>query len=71
LLVEISMPKSLMSDIRTGSIDLEQDEVDLSELDSNKEDQKVKSDQEQTDQTNQEANDVSQDVAQDQQGMGI
>jgi hypothetical protein len=33
-LVEISMPKSLMSDIRTGSIDLEDQEVDLSDLDA-------------------------------------
>ena len=70
-LVEISMPKSLMSDIRTGSIDLEQEEVDLSELDGNEEEQQANSQQEQTDETNQEANDVSQDVTQDQQGMGI
>ena len=32
-LVEITMPKSLMSDIRTGSIELEEQELDLSELD--------------------------------------
>ena len=32
-LVEISMPKSLMSDIRTGSIELEGEEIDLEELD--------------------------------------
>lgn len=32
-LVEITMPKSLMSDIRTGSIDLEDQAVDLSDLD--------------------------------------
>ena len=32
-LVEIVMPKSLMSDIRTGSIELEDQEIDLSELD--------------------------------------
>ena len=33
-LVNISMPKSLMSDIRTGSLDLEGQEVDLQDLDS-------------------------------------
>jgi hypothetical protein len=32
-LVEITMPKSLMSDIRTGSIELEDEEVDLEDLD--------------------------------------
>lgn len=32
-LVEIVMPKSLMSDIRTGSVELEDQEIDLSELD--------------------------------------
>jgi hypothetical protein len=33
-LVEISMPKSLMSDIRTGSVNIEDQLVDLSELDA-------------------------------------
>lgn len=33
-LVEISMPKSLMSDIKTGSVDMEDEEVDLSDLDA-------------------------------------
>ena len=33
-LVEITMPKTLMSDIRTGSIDLEEQELDLQELDN-------------------------------------
>lgn len=33
-LVEIVMPKSLMSDIRTGSIELEGQSIDLEELDS-------------------------------------
>lgn len=33
-LVEIIMPKSLMSDIRTGSIELEDQDIDLEELDS-------------------------------------
>jgi len=32
-LVEITMPKTLMSDIRTGSVDLEEQELDLQELD--------------------------------------
>jgi hypothetical protein len=32
-LVEISMPKNLMSDIRTGSIELEDQEIDLEDLD--------------------------------------
>lgn len=32
-LIEITMPKSLMNDIRTGSIDIEDEEVDLSDLD--------------------------------------
>ena len=32
-LVEISMPKALMSDIRTGSVELEDEEVDLEDLD--------------------------------------
>jgi hypothetical protein len=32
-LVEITMPKSLMSDIKTGSLELEQQELDMSELD--------------------------------------
>jgi hypothetical protein len=32
-LVEITMPKSLMSDIRTGSIELEDEDIDLADLD--------------------------------------
>jgi hypothetical protein len=32
-LVEIVMPKNLMSDIRTGSIELEDQDIDLEELD--------------------------------------
>ena len=32
-LVEITMPKALMSDIRTGSIELEDQDVDLEDLD--------------------------------------
>jgi hypothetical protein len=33
-LVEITMPKSLMSDIRTGSIEMEDQDIDLADLDS-------------------------------------
>lgn len=33
-LVEITMPKHLMSDIKTGSVELEDQEVDLEDLDS-------------------------------------
>jgi hypothetical protein len=33
-LVEITIPKSLMSDIRTGSIELEDQDIDLEDLDS-------------------------------------
>lgn len=32
-LVEITMPKALMSDIRTGSIELEDEDIDLEDLD--------------------------------------
>jgi hypothetical protein len=32
-LVSITMPKSLMSDIRTGSIELEDQDIDLADLD--------------------------------------
>lgn len=32
-LVEITMPKALMSDIRTGSVELEDQDIDLEELD--------------------------------------
>ena len=32
-LVEISMPKNLMSDIRTGSVELEDEDIDLKDLD--------------------------------------
>lgn len=33
-LVEISMPKSLISDIRTGSVELEDQDIDLADLDA-------------------------------------
>jgi hypothetical protein len=32
-LVEITMPKALMNDIRTGSIEMENEDIDLDELD--------------------------------------
>jgi hypothetical protein len=32
-LVEITMPKALMQDIRTGSIEMEDEEIELDELD--------------------------------------
>ena len=32
-LVEITVPKALMSDIRTGSVELEDEEIDLKDLD--------------------------------------
>ena len=48
-LVEITMPKALMSDIRTGSIELEDQEIDLEELDqayeSDLDQEQVQSDQ--------------------------
>lgn len=50
-LVEIIIPKSLMSDIRTGSIELEDQDIDLEELDSSYEEdldqQEFKNDDEQ------------------------
>jgi hypothetical protein len=33
-LVQITMPKALMSDIRTGSVELEDQDIDLEDLDS-------------------------------------
>ena len=33
-LVQITMPKSLMGDIRTGSVELEDQDIDLEDLDS-------------------------------------
>jgi hypothetical protein len=32
-LVEITMPKALMTDIRTGSVEMEDEEIDLEDLD--------------------------------------
>ena len=59
-LVEITMPKSLMSDVRTGSIELEGEEIDLEDLDSAYEkdlDQEVM-------QSDAKAEDVQQDLQQ-------
>ena len=60
-LVEITMPKSLMSDIRTGSIELEGEEIDLEDLDSAYEQDL---DQEQI-QSDERAEDVQQNLQQD------
>ena len=60
-LVEIVMPKSLMSDIRTGSIELEGEEIDLEDLDQSYE---KDLDQEQM-QSDEKAQDVQQDLQQD------
>lgn len=59
-LVEITMPKALMSDIRTGSIELEGEEIDLEELDQAYEQDL---DQEQI-QSDEKAEDVQQNLAQ-------
>ena len=53
-LVEITMPKSLMSDIRTGSIELEDEEIDLQDLDDAYE-QDLDKEEYQNDQTAQNA----------------
>lgn len=50
-LVEITMPKSLMSDIKTGSLELEQQELDMSELDDQYTDSGRDPEQEQADPT--------------------
>jgi hypothetical protein len=53
-LVEITMPKALMSDIRTGSVELEDQEIDLEDLDQAYE-QDVDQDQYQSDEQAQDA----------------
>lgn len=59
-LVEIIMPKNLMSDIRTGSIELEDEEIDLEELD-----QAYEQDLDKEEMQNQEqAQDAQQDLQQ-------
>jgi hypothetical protein len=55
-LVEITMPKSLMSDIRTGSIELEDQDIDLADLDDAYE-QDIDQDEYQNDQQAQNAQD--------------
>lgn len=53
-LVEIVMPKSLMSDIRTGSIEMEDQDIDLAELD-NAYEQDLDKEQSQSDEQAQDA----------------
>ena len=60
-LVEITMPKHLMSDIRTGSIELEDQDIDLEDLDSAYE-KDLDDDQYQSDA---KAQDAQQDLEQD------
>ena len=60
-LVEITMPKHLMSDIRTGSIELEDQDIDLEDLDSAYE-HDLDDDQYQSDA---KAQDAQQDLQQD------
>ena len=58
-LVEIVMPKSLMSDIKTGSVEMEDEDIDLEELDSAYE-QDLDKDENQSDA---KAEDAQQDLA--------
>jgi hypothetical protein len=60
-LVEITMPKHLMSDIRTGSVELEDQDIDLEDLDSAYE-KDLDDDQYQSDA---KAQDAQQDLEQD------
>ena len=53
-LVEITMPKALMNDIRTGSIEMEDQDIDLDELDAAY-DEDLDKDAVQSDQDSQEA----------------
>ena len=62
-LVEITMPKALMSDIRTGSIEMEDQDIDLEELDQAYE-QDVDKDEYQNDE---QAQDAQQSLDQQQQ----
>jgi hypothetical protein len=54
-LVEIVMPKNLMSDIRTGSIEMEDQDIDLEELDSAYEQDLDKQEFKQDDQADQQS----------------
>lgn len=58
-LVEIVMPKSLMSDIRTGSIEMEDQDIDLAELDQAYEQDLDKEES----QSDERADDAQQDLA--------
>jgi hypothetical protein len=58
-LVEIVMPKSLMSDIRTGSIEMEDQDIDLEELDQAYEQDLDKEES----QSDERAEDAQQDLA--------
>lgn len=62
-LVEITMPKALMSDIRTGSIELQDEEIDLDELDQSYEQDLDKEEF----QSDEKAQDAQQNLRQDQQ----
>jgi hypothetical protein len=55
-LVSITMPKALMNDIRTGSIEMEDQDIDLDELDDAY-DEDLDKDAIQSDQESQEAQD--------------
>ena len=66
-LVEITMPKSLMSDIRTGSIEMEDEDIDLEELDSAYE-QDLDKEQNQSDD---QAQDAQQNLNQQSAGGGM
>lgn len=62
-LVQITMPKALMSDIRTGSIELEDQDIDLEDLD-----QAYEQDLDQeANQSDSQARDAQQSLQQDQQ----
>ena len=53
-LVEITMPKTLMSDIRTGSVELEDQDIDLADLDDAYEQDLYKEELKQDNQTNEQ-----------------
>jgi hypothetical protein len=55
-LVEIVMPKALMSDIRTGSIEMEDQSIDLEDLDQSYEEDLDQDEFKQDDQQQQQAN---------------
>jgi len=59
-LVEITMPKALMNDIRTGSIEMEDQDIDLDELDQAYEQDLDK----EANQSDEQANDAQQSLQQ-------